>query len=336
MTHPPQSQHPDPTAGDGSDPSTSPGAPQQPEPSVQWRPAVPQSPIDQQYGQPGADPTDPGSQHQGPQPYGTAYGQQAYGQQGYWQPGYGQQAYGQQGYGQPGYGQQGYGQPTPQHGPQTPYAGPAGYGHPAAPHQAYPAPYPVAAAQRPSYVGPFPAPGPGEPFNGAVNPDDLTRPLYAATLPQALKRFFRSYVRFSGRASRSEFWWSMLFVGLLTIVPSMLLDYLSEVQHRHGGGYGGPAVFDSLHTAAIVAPASPLMPGTETALTSFLGLVTVVAFLGLLLPFLAITWRRLHDANLAGPMYFLSWIPYVGVIVFLVFTLLASNPNGRRFDTALH
>ncbi|SKV78147.1 Predicted membrane protein [Mycobacteroides abscessus subsp. massiliense] len=45
---------------------------------------------------------------------------------------------------------------------------------------------------------------------GATDPRDLTLPLYGATFGQAITRFFRSYARFSGRASRSEYWWVML------------------------------------------------------------------------------------------------------------------------------
>ncbi|QCH24418.1 hypothetical protein DSM43276_02681 [Mycobacteroides salmoniphilum] len=40
---------------------------------------------------------------------------------------------------------------------------------------------------------------------GATDPRDLTLPLYGATFSQAITRFFRSYFRFSGRASRSEY-----------------------------------------------------------------------------------------------------------------------------------
>lgn len=295
VTNPPQPQQPEPTGGDGSNPAP-PAAQQQP-------PQQAQPPLAPPY----------------------------YGQQPPAAPQYGQQPYPQPGYGQPGFGQQ-Y--------PQQPYPGAPAPGQPTQPYPQQPAyvqypVYPSYVPQRPSYVGPFPSPAPGEPFDGAVNPDDLTRPLYAATLPQAIKRFFRSYVRFSGRASRSEYWWAMLLVALLTIVPSMFLSYLSDLRDRGYGGYGGTDVFNSLHTAAAVASPNPLMPGPDTALMSLLSWVTVIAFLGLVIPCLAVTWRRLHDANLPGPMYFLSWIPYLGFIVLLVLTLLASNPNGRRFDTAL-
>jgi uncharacterized membrane protein YhaH (DUF805 family) len=61
-------------------------------------------------------------------------------------------------------------------------------------------------------------------------------------------------------------------------------------------------------------------------------IVGVLWGLSTLAPSSALTWRRLHDANLAGPFFFLGFIPLVGWIIVLIFTLLPSNPAGARFD----
>lgn len=39
---------------------------------------------------------------------------------------------------------------------------------------------------------------------------------------QAVSSFFRNYVNFSGRASRSEFWYSMLFVVAASVVARFI------------------------------------------------------------------------------------------------------------------
>ncbi|ATN35229.1 DUF805 domain-containing protein [Rhizobium sp. ACO-34A] len=44
----------------------------------------------------------------------------------------------------------------------------------------------------------------------------------AMNFGQAIGSFFRNYVEFSGRASRSEFWYSMLFVFIVTLVADVL------------------------------------------------------------------------------------------------------------------
>ena len=54
--------------------------------------------------------------------------------------------------------------------------------------------------------------------------------------------------------------------------------------------------------------------------------------LALIVPFLAITWRRLHDTNRSGGFYFLALIPLVGAIILIVLLALPSNSAGARFD----
>lgn len=139
----------------------------------------------------------------------------------------------------------------------------------------------------------FDAQHPSQPL-GATDPRDLTLPLYGATFGQAVARFFRSYARFSGRASRCEYWWVQLAL-LLALVAC----------------------------GVFVAAA-----GDNDA---FAGLVLVLAgvvVLGCAIPNWALLVRRLHDANLSGWMSLLTFFPYVGV----VFGVLPSKPLGVRFD----
>ena len=78
---------------------------------------------------------------------------------------------------------------------------------------------------------------------------------------QAVERFFRNYAVFSGRASRSEFWWSMLMTGIAETALGAL-DVMSDV-----------GVFSAIQG---------------------------VLSLALLIPSLAVSVRRLHDINLNG------------------------------------
>lgn len=139
----------------------------------------------------------------------------------------------------------------------------------------------------------------------------LSQPLYGASLPQAVARFFRKYATFSGRASRSEYWWMWLAQFVVGLIPNALISA--------GGGYD----FSYLTTGG-TAPSSPLL--TVGYLLS--AIITLATFI----PALAILWRRLHDANLAGPMFFLGFIPFVGPIILLVMLLQGSKPEGARFD----
>jgi hypothetical protein len=53
-------------------------------------------------------------------------------------------------------------------------------------------------------------------------PPALSQPLYGASIVQAITRFFKKYATFSGRASRSEFWWAYLaYVVVGAAAPSL-------------------------------------------------------------------------------------------------------------------
>lgn len=96
-------------------------------------------------------------------------------------------------------------------------------------------------------------------------PDSTGHPLnlpYPGCPPiQAVERFFHNYAVFSGRASRSEFWWPMLMTGIAETALGTLAT-MSDI-----------GVFDAIQG---------------------------VLSLALLIPSLAVSVRRLHDINLNG------------------------------------
>ena len=163
--------------------------------------------------------------------------------------------------------------------------------------------------------------GPGGQIRGAASPEDLSLPLYGASFGQAVKRFFKKYATFSGRASRSEFWWVALFGVLLSLVPYLLV------------------IIGSVMSAASAASVDPYDPMATQAATSGPGLALVVIgsillgliALAMIVPTLAINWRRLHDANFSGLFYLLTLTSIGGIVVF-VMTLLPPKPEGQRFD----
>ena len=152
-------------------------------------------------------------------------------------------------------------------------------------------------------------PGVGGYFDGTADPDNTSRPLYGAGFGSSVKRFFKQYADFTGRTSRSEFWWTALFLGLGNFVLFML--YGIGLSIADTASYGG---------------------GSAYALAFIGGALLFIFSLGTLIPGIALTWRRLHDANMAGPFFFLSMIPYLGWIALLVFGVLPSKSEGRRFD----
>jgi uncharacterized membrane protein YhaH (DUF805 family) len=115
------------------------------------------------------------------------------------------------------------------------------------------------------------------------------------------------YATFSGRASRSEYWWWTLVAVSVSVGLSLIMSMMSMPDsdgQRPDFGAG----------AAIAV--------------SLFGLW----FLALIVPSIALTVRRLHDSNKSGWRYFISVVPFVGGIVLLILILLPLDPAGRQYD----
>lgn len=150
-----------------------------------------------------------------------------------------------------------------------------------------------------------------EQYGAQTGEPPLWAPYYGAPIGAAVKRFFKKYTAFSGRASRSEYWWVALALGVIGIVLQILTGIL---------GAAG---------ATVSADGTSTVPGPGAVV----GLILIFAFyLAVLIPSIALLVRRLHDGNFSGWLALLGLIPFVGGLAVLVFALLPSNPAGQRFD----
>lgn len=111
--------------------------------------------------------------------------------------------------------------------------------------------------------------------------------IYDVSYMEALKRGFKQYATFSGRASRSEFW-------RFIVSREIVLD--------------GMAVFSSI--------VDMILGNTSDASDYILALIIILHII-YLLPTLAITCRRLHDVGKSGLTFLLVFIPIIGVFVLL-------------------
>ena len=106
------------------------------------------------------------------------------------------------------------------------------------------------------------------------------------TFTDSIKTCLNKYATFSGRASRSEYWWFYLFFILLYVGLAILSVVVSEI-------------------------------------FSF-GMILVL--LGLLLPSIAASIRRLHDVDKSGWWMLISIVPLFGLI--LIYFLSAEGSSG--------
>ncbi len=106
----------------------------------------------------------------------------------------------------------------------------------------------------------------------------------------AYKNFFKGYVDFTGRSTRSEYWWIWL-TNMILLVP-----------------------FYSAYFKVLANPRN------EAALMALGGIAIIYMIFGLalILPMLALTVRRLRDAGFHWALIFIIFIPMVGSLALLV------------------
>lgn len=63
----------------------------------------------------------------------------------------------------------------------------------------------------------------------------------------------------------------------------------------------------------------------------FIPYVGWVISIALLIPSLAISWRRMHDIGKGGGWYFINLIPVIGWIIWIILAVQSSQPQPNRF-----
>ena len=120
----------------------------------------------------------------------------------------------------------------------------------------------------------------------------------ASLLDLAISAVKHKYLLFNGRASRKEFWAVMLFSVLISFALQLLYTL-------------GFAISDNLGL--------------------LLALPFVIFSLGMVIPQLAVSVRRLHDTDKSGWWLLLGLIPIFGTIALIVLFSLASSESDNHF-----
>ena len=131
------------------------------------------------------------------------------------------------------------------------------------------------------------------------------------TFAQAIRTCLRKYFTFSGRASRPEYWYFVLFALLGSIGATFIESFLgySPVQHGPNG------------SVAVGTGSGPLS-----------GLFNLAMFI----PLLSAGWRRMHDTGRSGLFLIYPIIAIMGVISYAQFTglfpILMSDDSQAAFQ----
>ena len=121
---------------------------------------------------------------------------------------------------------------------------------------------------------------------------------------EAVKSFWSHYSKFKGRSRRSEYWWIQLFLVLTNLavaaIDLALMDGDVDRFIANGGG----------------------------------GIVGLIWILVTIVPALAVLVRRLHDTGKTGWWALIGFVPLIGGIVLLVFTVLDSDAGENKFGVS--
>jgi uncharacterized membrane protein YhaH (DUF805 family) len=113
---------------------------------------------------------------------------------------------------------------------------------------------------------------------------------------ESIKSAYSKYLTFSGRASRSEYWWFQLFY----IIVAIGISFVSYAAANTGADSG-------------------------------LSSVMLIWELGNVVPLLAVQVRRLHDIDRSGWWCLLALVPLIGWIIVLVWDCTEGTGGDNRF-----
>ena len=125
------------------------------------------------------------------------------------------------------------------------------------------------------------------------------------TFGEAINSGFRNMFKFTGRASRTEFWYFILFYTLVFYTLGIVVTFLIP--------------FVMLKTQHPITPESALM------------IVSFIAFI-LIIPLVSITVRRLHDSERKGAWVLSYLLPMIIAMVSVIYSMFHLS-LGERTET---
>lgn len=122
---------------------------------------------------------------------------------------------------------------------------------------------------------------------------------------QSIKSLFSNTFKMSGRATRSEYWFSYLFNFLLSVAIYLVM------------------------TVAFVSGMAGVAAGVATVVIAYVVLL-IWALWSYIAFGISMTVRRLHDTNRSGWWWWLHLVPF-GIIVVFIFTVMPSSPGENNY-----
>ena len=167
----------------------------------------------------------------------------------------------------------------------------------------------------------------------------LWMPWYGIGFGHAVARFWRKGLTFSGRASRSEYWWAYLFQIVSAVVLAVVFALAETALHLPDGDSSPGDIVVTLYQILLLVPSLALavrrlhdedLSGWWVAMPIAMGTLSVVLLVAaavlMVLPPAAGTGASPWMLLGALVMYLLSSVAEIVLVV------LPSRPEGARFD----
>lgn len=115
---------------------------------------------------------------------------------------------------------------------------------------------------------------------------------------EAYKKFFINYTNFSGRSTRSDYWYAYLDNLLIVFGTAFICSILGIIE-------------------------------------VFLVFYTIYS-LATFIPSIALFIRRMHDINMSGWWYFIGLVPLIGLIILLIFLCTDSVNENNKYGKSVN
>jgi uncharacterized membrane protein YhaH (DUF805 family) len=115
---------------------------------------------------------------------------------------------------------------------------------------------------------------------------------------EAISQAFRNAFVYRGRASRSAYWWFILFQDISLIALQVIVVIVLAAS---GTGAGAGAAIENI--------------------------MVIVVGISLVLVSISLLVRRLHDTNRSAWWMLIALVPFVGAITLLIFTVQKGTPG---------
>lgn len=118
-----------------------------------------------------------------------------------------------------------------------------------------------------------------------------------SSINAAVSDFYARYAQFQGRSSVGQYWWVVLFMAIVALVFSFFI---------------------------LMCEQGSFFYWVWTILEWAWGLFNLI-------PSLALAVRRLHDTGRGGGWIFISLVPIIGSVWFIILMILSGQPEENRF-----